>query len=852
MYEYYKADPTAPIYYDIETVESFLADEQDLRANVRGQVYKVAESENESDPDILSSADDLPWDDAEAVVPSSTVLAERAVITQIQFASLGSAVTDWAVTYQWCPEIAYWTQQIFSLPNLRVNWNNRIFDDPILRYSGISLTDNRLDLMDLWHRYEPDLPKGLGFVTPYFWPTVTPWKHLSQSEPGTYGCKDVIALQKIHPALVRACEKDQIWTSFQVHDMQLGPALDRMSARGYPCDEKRKSRFGAVLERYLRILRTRMEKSYPEALLPYDKASSYREKPTKLKQAYDEDSLYQVEMEVPEELSTFAVRSRKGMVPPPEVVELVGKPFDPTIHPKWLKEQVVKTGRTVKELRWVYRKNFNPNSRDQILAYLESKRQQEWDEFKGKDLSFGAVNPTLVTPPDPSVSEFKAPRGYKTNHVWYIPTNPKEKKFKPWVSAKGLTRLVAKLKAYDKPDTFLPLVIKAAQHARMKSAFVDTWKPVDNKVHTTFKFSPATPQLAAVQPNILAAPKHGALAKRWTRCLRRDEAEPHQWVSMDYGGFHAITTGFLAKDPSYIRAARIDIHGILGYIAEKLPNWDTLRRGLIDASIMDDAEITQMVKVWARENGPIKDGTTFKERRDKAYKATILGVQLGRGPYSMYMAEPEVWGDKRFAAEMIEIEKGIWPKVFAYQDDMRRLGSTPPYYIRNDYGYLRRFTDVFRKEWDDERKQWVEKHGADSEKAIATDVQAIAFGHIRDGLIWYDKTVCPETGKTYADKFGLCNNIHDDFKFWCPTKYTEECVAVGEKVLQRRNMILKNEIEPLGLWCGIEISVGKVGEGQDTCKDIKIPPRPMDFPIEHLVGWAGYQQTEGGVYVPAA
>jgi hypothetical protein len=619
--------------------------------------------------------------------------------------------------------------------------------------------------------------------------------------------------------------------------MQLGPALDRIQARGYPCDAKRKDHFGAVLQRYTRILKSRMKGLYPEHLLPYDKtAGPYEERPIRLKQEYTDSSLFQALVDVEEAYKVAELRTRKGKTPPPEAIELVGKPMDeiPSALISWFKAKEVKTGRQLKAMRWVYRKNFNPQSRDQILAYLEAKCEEEWQSFVAKDLTFQAQYPDMTLKRAATLGDV-APRGWKTKHAWFIPANPKEKTFKPWISSRGLKRLTRSLKAASIEDPLIPLLIKTTAHAKMFSSFVQTWKPsTENLVHTTFKFSPATPQLAAVNPNILAAPAHGALAKRWKWTQRAHPGK--RFINFDYGGFHCITTGFLAKDPSYIYAARIDIHGILGYITEKLPHWERLVKGLTDHSAMGREELAKLVKD-ARTNAPLSLGMTFKERRDEIYKRTILGVQLGMGAYTMYMNAPEAFGSKAYAQSIIEQEKKIWPKIFQFQDSERASASVPPNLSLDAYGYLRRFEEVNRSEWSDKLNRWETKPGPDSEKAIAAKVQGIAFGFIRDGLIWLDKERCPVTGQRWADKFGLCNSIHDSFVFHCPEEYTEECLEVVGRLLQRRSAILVNEAVPDGLWCKVEASVGKVNEGYDTCKEVSIPLGPFDFFVEKAVGW---------------
>lgn len=677
VYLYYKSHLDCPIYYDIETRESFLEEEHDLRAGSRGEIYKVTSSEQQVDDDVTLSPGELPWDDEEPKEeesPSSSstaLLADRAIITQIQFST---DEPDLAVTVTWCPEVAYWTRLIFALPNLRVNVNNRNFDDPILRASGIPLSDRYLDLMNLYHRVDPDLPMGLQSIASYFWHTADPWKHLSGSDPGIYGCYDVVALQKIHLPLLAKADRLGVGTSFRVQDMQLAPALDRMQDRGYPCDNERKDAFGKKLDKYAHVLLGQMRKHYPTEILPYD-PKLYEEKPTTIRKGFTEEDLIPVEVEV-DEILTYAVpRSLKGKTLLPEVIALAeANTLLEDVPPhllKYMKGDRRATCRKVMATRWRYRKQFNPGSRDQILAYLQYNIQKEKDSYAAKD-------PGYV----PSLG--KDPRGYKTHHVWEVPKNPQDLT-KDWVGAKGLERLMRRLATAGIKDPILHRAVKRSKITKMKSSFVDGWKATpENLVHTTYKFNPATGQLAAVRPNVLQSPKHGALAKKWQQVIRAHSGR--RWVTFDFSGFHALTTGFEANDPSYIRAARIDIHGILGYIKERLPEWEKLRAGLSDPALMSDQEIAERVKKWARANAPVESGRTFKQRRDEVYKRCIAEGSLvltdqGEVPIEKITLAHRLWDGVEWVSHEGLIDQGI-RSVITYDG----LTATPDHVVFTEEG----------------------------------------------------------------------------------------------------------------------------------------------------------------------
>jgi uracil-DNA glycosylase family 4 len=823
MIEYLRAHPDAPVYYDIETAESTTTTEDELRATRDGVAVR-------SSPD---SADDAPWDDVLLdESPSQTELVSSTVITQIQFAT---DVDGWAQVFNWEPEVATLTRQILDLPNVRIGWNSRLFDDPIIRGAIGPLHTNYVDLMNMWHRYKPDLPMGLQFATSYFWPTAHAWKHLHQSDPGLYGCNDVISLQKGYPLLRQWMEmlrspKTQVTVlrSFDIQDRQFMPALDSMQDRGYPCDQKRLSQFSTHLGAELDALYARMLPLFPPSLCSTDGA--YSKRPTRLKKGYTEEDLIRQVVEVDEAITVAVPKENKslaGKTPPPEVVELIGAAVDPEDerftelpYSKWLKLRTTKTGRKVQQECWTYRKPFNPNSRPDVLRYLDYQITQERQEFGSKDLKWDGTSD---------------PRGWKTNHVWEVPENPNEAG-KPWAGAKGLERLQNKLAAAGKPDPLLPLLIDRSKIAKMKAAFADSWKPTAKSlVHTSFKVSPATGQIASVNPNILADPKHGTIAKQW-RAVKKAHSG-RRWVCLDFAGFHALTTGFEANDPSYIRAARIDIHGILGYVKERLPEWERLVDGLRDPKLMADEEIAERVKVWARKNAPVEGGRTFKERRDKVYKPTILGNQFGMRPRKMFKLNPESFIHQHIAQEVWEMEKSIWPTLFAYQDKQRARAAAPPHCLVTRYGFVRFFYDVIRKKWEPKWGRWTDVPGEDSEKAVAFEPANDAFGHVRDTIIYLHTQRCPRTELTWAEKFGLVNNVHDSLENHCPVEYADECIDLESRLAQRRNLMLVDTAAPDGLWCGAEMEVGAPGEGLDTLQEISIPQGPFDFDIRPVIGW---------------
>ena len=203
----------------------------------------------------------------------------------------------------------------------------------------------------------------------------------------------------------------------------------------------------------------------------------------------------------------------------------------------------------------------------------------------------------------------------------------------------------------------------------------------------------------------------------------------------------------------------------------------------------------------------------------------------------MFKLNPEAFIYQSVSQEVWETESSIWPILFKYQDTQRIKASTPPYCLVSRYGFVRFFYDVFRKQWDSKWGRWKDVPGEDSEKAVAFEPANDAFGHVRDTIIYLDTQRCPRTELTWAEKFGLVNNVHDSLEHNCPVEYTDECIDLVGRLAQRRNLMLVDTAAPDGLWCGAEVEVGAPGEGMDSLEPVAIPSGPFDFDIRAAVGW---------------
>lgn len=370
---------------------------------------------------------------------------------------------------------------------------------------------------------------------------------------------------------------------------------------------------------------------------------------------------------------------------------------------------------------------------------------------------------------------------YMRHHRHPVPKKAEETETgeqKDTTAKKDLVRLAKKV-----GDDFYLKVIDYRELAKMKGTYIEGFKPLaDGRVHTTFTFDTAIGQLASKNPNIQNFPKHVKLADAVRRVVA---AEPgHLLVEWDYKSCHIITLGYLAGDPAYMRCGRIDMHSLV--TGHKLGLWD-LPSLLRDS---DDAELRRRCK-WLKQN------PEWRHIRDARMKHAILGIGNGLKKRGLYEKHMEDFSSEKEAGEFLAVAESLFPRVFQWHEGQKKRAHDYRL-IRTDYGHQRRFYEVYR--WDWKKQGW--SHGDQAEEAVAYELANIAFGYIREHmkLLWESRA---------AQRWGLCNNVHDSLLFHVPEERLEEHCAEVYPVLVRPSEVLQGPIAPEGLVIDAECKVGR-------------------------------------------
>jgi uracil-DNA glycosylase family 4 len=140
-----------------------------------------------------------------------------------------------AVSVPWQAPYTPYLEELFGLPLTKLVWNAN-YDVPRIT-AQMPINGDIYDGMLMWHVLNSALPKGLGFVTPFYAQDMPMWKHTSKEDPAGYNCQDSDALLRNVLGIKPDLERNGLWKVFERHVVQLNRVLSYMSSKGVLRDE---------------------------------------------------------------------------------------------------------------------------------------------------------------------------------------------------------------------------------------------------------------------------------------------------------------------------------------------------------------------------------------------------------------------------------------------------------------------------------------------------------------------------------------------------------------------------------------------------------------------------------------
>jgi hypothetical protein len=316
-------------------------------------------------------------------------------------------------------------------------------------------------------------------------------------------------------------------------------------------------------------------------------------------------------------------------------------------------------------------------------------------------------------------------------------------------------------------DAFYKQLLEYRQTTKMKGTFVEsTLARLDqnDRVHATPRHNPSTLRLSYENPNPTQVSKGRdgreigkGLAARYRSTFTAQKG--CVLVELDFSAVEAVTTGYCAKDPGFIRAAKLGVHGMLAaaWLKKSPPeHWSEKEKGAY----------YQTIKV---QHKPVYDRS----------KIVVYRTLYGGTPEGMLRTDPDEFANLREAQQFQGLLFKLAPQVHAWQKHIALqahtygfLGGTsedPARRAREDvappevhpFGYKHTFwevQEVYRKKSGD----WGTRKGHDADRCLAFYPQSIARGILTEAALrLFDPENSSYIGWTFFGETPLRVMIHD-------------------------------------------------------------------------------------------
>lgn len=398
----------------------------------------------------------------------------------------------------------------------QVYWN-ATYDVPRLRHKGIQIPwENVYDFMDAWHVLHSSLPRGLGFVAP-FYSKAGPWKHLGNAD-GTYRAMDGVQTLRCAYGIETELKQVGMWKTFlrYCHDLD-ARVLRPAEEVGLLVPRADLEAFKAIVDAEAMAAETELQTLVPKELHPLSKPY------VRLPEDGDvvekgEDGEVLVCVSCGQEKVVKKHRCKGWLCcfcGGRQLKKPTKKAPAPCGHPPsdWARLSPVLKMKQLGIIRYYKRLPFNPGSRDHVMAYAKARKHRVGIQRKTK---------------------------------------------KETVDKKTLNRLL------KTGDPVYPQILRYRRADKMSGTYGASLLAKldgDSRLHGTFTHAPSTMRLASKDPNLQNLAHHVLFAEEFRRCIKA--APGAVLLSADFSAIEAVLTGYFCGDPLYIRLAKLGVHSYL-------------------------------------------------------------------------------------------------------------------------------------------------------------------------------------------------------------------------------------------------------------------------------------------------
>jgi len=669
-------------------------------------------------------------------------------------------------------------RELLASTGAKIFWNKK-FDVPRLAACGFRVNGEIYDYMWAWHILQSNLPRGLGFVAP-FYSDNPPWKHLADSDPAEYGAYDGVIPWRIAQGITTDLVKQNLWHVFKRHNHDFHKiVLDPAEDVGLLINRERIEIFRVELQELKAEKRAKLQ-----PLTPWEtRAQEYPKGWVKLSKKLKENPWGLYSEKVARPIQVCRACGAEEVTKTHKCKGSDGKILKDVLPMIVIEERPV--------VRMFRRKPFNPDSWQQVLAYIKSQKHKPGLNPKKK---------TETTDKETLARLFKKHR----DPVYKLILDNRK------VSKVLGTYVVGTIDRMDEFDRVHPTFTQKPSTLRRAAENPNTMNVIDDKDGD----NPA----AGFRKCIVAGKKDQVALQLKSWKLDKIHPESCMLVESDYKGIEAVLVGWFSGDPEYIRFAHLGIHARLASLILDKP---------ADPAWSDD----ELVGYF----GELKEENAFTYDQSKR---TVHGSNYGLTEYGMAIQFPEIFPTLKIARRYQGLYWEMAPKVKDWQNSVRIRAYDQNYLGGpgdHPYGYKHRFYDVLafkpitvaqmlrrkaaKKPYIEIDGRWYGiGFGTDAKKCVAFFPQSTGNGTLTEcGFRLFSAEATPPDGKSYLGDiyFGrtpLRTPVHDSFLIEVPKSKVD--FAVEALV---REMIRPVEALPcppewgIGshLNFGVEVKVGK-------------------------------------------
>lgn len=676
--------------------------------------------------------------------------------------------TDEGITVPFEPRYMAGIRMLLASPYFsKVFWNKN-YDIPRLLINEVPVVHPFHDMMDAWHVLQSDLPRGLGFVSP-FYNKRPPWKHLSDELPGQYAAEDGVRTVVDAYAIEKDLKKLGMWDAYYRHiylldKLALKPAED-VGLRVFPGNVKKGTGlhgFSQELGREKVRISDDIRSNIPNELRP---RKAYKTNRT----FYSDDSKTVLKPEFVDNLEEYTETVRQAKC---SICEKTG------VRPGHVNTKKCKGASLeivdVKVPRWNLLLEFNPSSPTQLLAYIKFRKHQAGKNKKTKNPSADAA------------------------------------------------ALEALAKRHRKDPVYGP-TLELRKVDKMKGTYADGMlKRMDSnwRVHTTFTHKPSTLRLSSGDPNVQNLVKRGddeetQYAKKFRECIVAESG--CTLIEADYSGIEAVEVGWFSADPDYIRLASMGVHSYLcSHLLEKPADLSWPDDQLADylKQFKHDKSNAEM---YARSKRCVHGGN---------YGMTPAGMRANYPDIFKTVAEA-TRVQNLYMAVCPKLNE--WQRSLIQRAHRQGYlgGNEHPYKYRHWFWNVIKHTKLTKPQFLAQQKKkmqviendagyWSVQYGDDAKRAIAFFPQSTAGGVLKEAMLSLFDPDVPDTfiGDTFYGRTPFRMPIHDSIFLEVPNNQVdfvlERLVSVMSAPITQQPCPAEWGIgQEDGLKIGVEVEIGR-------------------------------------------